>query len=194
MSVKLNAYSTQVIDAILCVQFLVAWAGEAMAEPSRLDWWRTDLVDEGGGGDLLARLLPQTHQWAAFCAARQAAIQVDREMRLRLSNADSVQTLFFWGFDIDEKLTDRLADHKRSRSSVGESLSFPLDLTAKFSAESFAEAIRIPGQTVEFQVVPDGRELHGALPESLELRAQKLAAALLPLAESYPMPFYRVEG
>lgn len=94
----------------------------------------------------------------------------------------------------ERRKSDRLADHKRSRRSVSESLPLLLDLTAKFSTEALVEAIRIPGQLGEFQVVPGGRELRGPMPDAVELRAQKLAAALAPLAESYPLPFYRVEG
>jgi hypothetical protein len=190
----LSKPSTQTLDAVLSFQFLVGWAGEGLSEPKRLDWWRTDLVDQGGGGDLLHRLLPKTHEWAAFCAVRQAAIQVDRQQRQEVANSDAVRTLFFWGFEINEALSDRLADHKRLGQSVSEVLALPMDLAAKFSADAFADTVRIPGQVAEFKVVPGGRELAGNMPESLELRAQKLVAALVPLAESYPMPFYRVEG
>jgi len=69
-----------------------------------------------------------------------------------------------------------------------------MDLAVSFSASVFEDTVRIPGQSAEFKVVPGGRELVGNRPESIELRAQKLVAALVPLAESYPMPFYRVEG
>ena len=165
-----------------------------MSEPKRLDWWRTDLVDEGGGGDLLRRLLPKTYQWAALTAVRQAAIQVDRQMRLEISNSDAVRTLFFWGFELDEALSDRLAEHKRMHNPVNEAMAFPMDLKAPFAATRFADAVRIPNQRVEFKVLPSGRELLETPPESPELRAQQLVAALLPLAESYPMPFYRVKG
>ncbi len=150
------------LDAILALQLTVAWAGEGLADPKRLDWWRTDLVDPMGGGDLFARLFPKTHRWASLEAVRKAAIQVDREARLGLAKPDQVRTLFFWGFALDEKLMERLAPHKQS----GE---------------------------VPYRVVPGGRELTGAVPDTPELRAQCLAAALLPLADNYPTPFVRVE-
>ncbi len=107
------------LDAILALQLTVAWAGEGLADPKRLDWWRTDLVDPMGGGDLFARLFPKTHR--------------------------------------------------------------------------LEEALRIPGREVPYRVVPGGRELTGAVPDTPELRAQCLAAALLPLADNYPTPFVRVE-
>jgi len=47
-----------ILDTVLALQLTVAWAGEGLSEPPRLGWWQTDLVDELGGGDLLARLLP----------------------------------------------------------------------------------------------------------------------------------------
>lgn len=45
-------------DFILALQFTVAWAGEGRSQPKRLGWWDTDLIDEAGGGDFLARLTP----------------------------------------------------------------------------------------------------------------------------------------
>lgn len=65
--------SSEVLDEILAIQFLVGWAGEGRSEPPRLGWWATDLVDEFGGGDFLKRLLPNTHKWAALEAVREAA-------------------------------------------------------------------------------------------------------------------------
>jgi hypothetical protein len=46
------------LDELLALQLTVAWAGEAAGEPTRLGWWKTDLVDAQGGGDLFARLTP----------------------------------------------------------------------------------------------------------------------------------------
>jgi hypothetical protein len=37
-----------ILDKILALQIMVAWAGEGACEPKRLDWWRTDLIDELG--------------------------------------------------------------------------------------------------------------------------------------------------
>jgi hypothetical protein len=63
------------LDEILALQITAAWAGEGACVPPRLGWWRTDLVDPAGGGDLLARLLPKTHAWASIEAVREAAIR-----------------------------------------------------------------------------------------------------------------------
>ena len=122
------------LDAILALQMTIAWAGEGLCEPKRLDWWRTDLIDEAGGGDLLKRLLPKTYQWAALEAVRAAAIQIDRRERAKLAKPDALRTLFFWGVLVDEQLSDRLADHKRNASSQmpSEILPLPIELGISF--------------------------------------------------------------
>ena len=181
------------LDTILALQLTVAWADEGLSDPKRLDWWRTDLVDELGGGDLFARLLPKTHRWASLEAVRKVAIQVDRETRLGMAKPDQVRTLFFWGFAIDEKLAEQLALHKRSGKVPLEVLPFPVSPDAIFARPELEEALRMPGHDIPYKVVPGGRELTGAVPETSELRAQYLTAALLPLADNYSTPFIRVE-
>lgn len=188
-----NTYQNM-LDAILALQMTVAWAGEGLCAPKRLDWWRTDLVDELGGGDLFQRLFPKTHQWASLEAVRKVAIQQDRQARLDMAKPDQVRTLFFWGFAIDERLAERLTFHKRNGKPPMEVLSFPVEVYGTFSKADFEEAICIPGQKIDFKVVPSGREIADEMPESLNLCAQKLTAGLLPLTNSYPMPFYRIKG
>jgi hypothetical protein len=191
----LNA-TNDTIDKILTLQIMVAWAGEGGCEPKRLDWWRTDLIDEYGGGDLLQRLLPKTHLWASLEAVRLATIQVDRRKRQEMAQPDTVRSLFFWGFEIDEKLAERLAFHKQNKNKLTplEALPyFTINITQPFSETEFEEAIRIPNQKINFTVVPNGREIVGEIVTDLELRAKKLAAALLPLTDSYTMPFYRLQ-
>lgn len=191
----LNA-TNATFDKILTLQIMVAWAGEGGCEPKRLDWWRTDLIDEYGGGDLLQRLLPKTHLWASLEAVRLATIQVDRRKRQEMAQPDTVRSLFFWGFEIDEKLAERLAFHKQNKNKLTplEALPyFTINITQPFSETEFEEAIRIPNQKINFTVVPNGREIVGEIVTDLELRAKKLAAALLPLTDSYTMPFYRLQ-
>lgn len=181
------------LDNILTLQVIVAWAGEGDCDPKRLNWWRTDLIDENGGGDLLQRLFPKTHLWASLEAVRQAAIQQDRRKRLGMAKPDAVRTLFFWGFSVDEQLTERLAFHKQSGVNPVDALPFSLDIYQPFSQADFEEAISVPHQKVDFKVVPSGREIFGEMLKALDERAKKLAFALLPVVESYPMPFYRLE-
>lgn len=192
-SMRMPMISTMELDGLLSFQLLVAWVGEGLSEPQRLNWWRTDLIDESGGGDFLARLLPKTHRWAALSAVRQAAIQVDRQMRLEISNPDSLRTLFFWGFEIDEARSDRLADHKRLKAEISEVVPALSNLQEIFSVDRFKGILQSQPHQVKYNILPSGREISGTIPDSLEQQMQMLMSALFPLAERYPMPFYRIE-
>lgn len=179
-------------DAILALQLTVAWAGEGRCEPSRLGWWQTDLVDPAGGGDLLARLLPRTHAWAGLQAVREAARRADAQLRRQVADPDRVRTLFFLGFDVDERLDERLAELKRGGAAPADALPLPVDLGAPFDRAALEPALRRPGAEPAYQVAPGGRELRGPAPAAQDLLVQQLAAALLPFPSLYPLPFYRV--
>ncbi len=181
------------LDSILALQLTVAWAGEGLSHPKRLDWWETDLIDPDGGGDLLSRLFPRTHRWASLEAARIAALQADSKARQSMARPDAVRTLFFWGFETDEALRDRLRFHNGSGKNPMDALPMPVDVSADFNRADIEDALRLPGQEVDFKVVPGGRELKGPLPASIDLMAKRLAAALLPLVSDYPAPFFRIE-
>ncbi len=193
-AVAVAAISTGVLDQILAIQFTVAWAGEALSMPPRLGWWRTDVCDEAGGGDLLDRLLPRTHAWAALQLARHAARLVDDQSRLALPGPDQVRTLFSMGFDLDERLEERILVLKRQRVPPANALPFALDLGATFERTRFETAARGGAAAPSWDVVPGGRQLHGLVPDAPEVVVQNLAAAILPLADRYPMPFYRVHA
>lgn len=187
--------SSSTLDIILALQMTIAWAGEGLCEPKRLDWWRTDLIDEAGGGDLFQRLFPKTYQWASLEAVREAAIQRDQRERAKLARPDELRTLFFWGVLLDEQLSDRLTEHKLNVSDQkpSEILPFPLELGDPFTHSALEAALSLPKGKVETKVVPGGRLLVENGSESLEVKARKLAAALLPLGDSYSMPMYRIE-
>ena len=183
--------SPDALDAVLAAQLTVAWAGEAKCEPRRLGWWDTDLVDEAGGGDFLARLLPQTHAWAALEAVREAGRRLDAKARAKMGDADKLRTLFFLGFEVDEQLADRLAAHKRGVTPPMKALPLPL-LAAPFSKDALITALR--GGDVQFTVVPGGRLLKGQRPPAVDMMVARLATGLVPLADQYPLPFYKAEG
>jgi hypothetical protein len=184
----------EVLDTVLALQLTIAWAGEGKCAPPRLAWWNTDLIDESGGGDLLKRLLPQTHAWAALEAVREAARRVDERARSKMAHPDKMRTLFFLGFEIDEQVSDRLAALKRQGKPPAESLPLPLRLTADFSREALVAALRsLQARDATFDVVPGGRQLKGEKPEAPEDLVCRLAAALVPLAEQYPLPFLRLD-
>lgn len=187
---------TSQLDAVLGLQLLVAWAGEGLSEPPRMGWWRTDLIDLDGGGDLFHRLFPKTHEWASLQGVREAAIQADLRKRAELAQSDRVRSLFFWGAFIDEQLAERLEELKKhlGHSSAEMLLGLPLSFKQAFDKEKFEEAIYCSGDKVDFKITPAGREIKIEQTESIENCAKKLAAALLPLSNDYPMPFYRLEN
>ena len=156
----------EALDAVLGLQFTVAWAGEGRCSPRRLGWWETDLVAEAGGGD-----------------------------------RDRLRTLFFLGIELDEQLGDRLGALKRAGRPPAEALALPLGLGDEFSPEAFAAAVLSGAEddshaatagAASFTTVPNGRQMKGAPPATPEVLVRRLAAALVPLAADYPMPFFSV--
>lgn len=180
------------LDVVLSVQLTVAWAGEGRCSPRRLGWWDTDLIDPAGGGDFFARLMPRTHGWAALEAAREAARRTDAKARSKLADPDKIRTIYFLGFEFDERLGDRLRVLKTAGRPPAEVLPLRLPLTAEFDKSKLASTLG--GGDVRFTVVPGGRQLKGKRPDAPAAMVAHLAAALVPLAEQYPLPFYKLEA
>ncbi len=180
------------LDEILALQLTVAWAGEGRCEPPRLGWWQTDLVDPAGGGDLLERLLPRTHAWASLEAVREAARRTDAEARRKHADAERLRTLFHLGFELDERLDERLAQHKRHGTAPHAALPSLIPTAGPLDERDLAALLRPASSAGEIRIVPGGRELRGPPPAAPELMARHLAAALIPLAPQYPLPFYRM--
>ncbi|HEY4014312.1 MAG TPA: BREX-6 system BrxE protein [Polyangiaceae bacterium] len=185
-------FPDETLDAILALQVTLAWAGEGRCSPKRLGWWDTDLINQDGGGDFFARLLPQTHQWASLEAVREAARRSDAKARGKMADPDKMRTIYFLGFELDEQLGDRLAAHKRTARQPAEALPLPIPLTEDFSREKLISLLH--GADVAFSTVPNGRELKGKRPDAPDVLVSRLAAALVPLADQYPLPFFRLEG
>lgn len=141
----------------------------------------------------MARLLPQTHQWASLEAVREAAIRTDAKARAQMPDPDKLRTLFFLGFDLDEQLAERLAHHKRSGEAPEKTLPLPVALDAVFSADAIVDALSTATLKSDHNVVPGGRQMKGTIPEEPALLVRQLAAALVPFAEKYPMPFHGVK-
>lgn len=180
------------LDTIIAYQFTIAWAGEGLSQPPRLKWWRTDLVDEAAGGDLMQRLAPRTHLWASLEAVREAAILTDRKARQRMADPDRVRTLFFWGFEVDELLTERIRQLKWSLQEPARALPIPCPLTADFDRGRLEQAVRDHAPETAYTVQVSGRELKAALPDDLATAAKMLFGAMLPFSAEYPAPFFRV--
>ena len=117
----LTAIPTATLDRVLTAQLAVAWAGES-GETRCLGWWRTDHASEFGGEDLFRRLLPTTWRWAVLQALREVARRHDERGRLRDHDADRLVSLFHLGFEVDEKLDERLQDLKRAGRDPVEAL------------------------------------------------------------------------
>ena len=188
----LSAPTTAEVDLLLTAQLAVAWAGEGhVGEEPRLGWWRSDLTSEFGGRDLFERLLPRTHRWAVFQAVREAARRTDAELRERANNPDGVTSLYSLGFDLDERVDERLLALKRGELPPEAALP---DLHAVVSdtwnPAVFTAWLQSHGKA-EHKVEPLGRRLVGPQPEVLGELVRRLVGALYPLAPAYPLPHYR---
>jgi hypothetical protein len=188
--------ATSDLDQALTAQTVVAWAGEGGEKP-RLGWWQTDLVSEYGGEDLLKRLLPRTWPWAMLQAVREAARRKDEELRGKDSDPDQLVTLFRFGFELDEQIEERLQAYKRGGLSpvdalpgLGEVMGGTLHQL--WDRAQFLQWVEAHGP-VQAEAVPTGRQLKGAMPAGLDRRVAQLVAALAPLADSYPLPHFRVK-
>lgn len=188
------------LDRILTRQILVAWAGERGEEP-RLGWWRTDLISEFGGADLLKQILPTTWAWAILQAVREAARRADTARRSQGHDPDRLVTLYSLGFALDERLDERLLDLKRTGRPPTEVLPglkalLPEDwsqddaLDLEWDPAPFTAWVAEHG-SVQPITEPVGRRLKGAAPADPEQLTAQLTAALLPLADAYPMPHFR---
>lgn len=183
------------LDRILALQLTVAWAGESHGEPAHLGWWATSLSDPDGGGDFLKRMLPRTHVWATLGAMREAARRADERARARTATPDALVTLYHFGFEWDEALRERLDEHKRSAAAPAAALGPMYDIQPAFDRAAFEKHLgSLPNRgglagKITHEVVPGGRQLPGSPPPP-EVAAIHLAAALVPLAADYPLPFY----
>lgn len=179
------------LDYVLTAQLAVAWAGEGGEEP-RLGWWKTFMVHEDGGLALFADLTPATHRWVVFQGAREAARRADAAMRAGDHDPDRLYTLFRFGFEIDERLDERLLDHKRAGRDPLVALPGLKELcTAQWDAAHFADWV-VGHATVSVQGAPAGRRLTGERPSDVERQARSLVAALHPASRSYPLPHYKI--
>lgn len=177
------------IDMVLTSQLVVAWAGET-GEERRLAWWRCDLASEYGGEDLFRRLLPSTWRWAAFQGAREAARRVDEELRRRDHEPDRIVSLFSLGFELDERIEERLADLKRSGRAPDEALPGLAVTDDGWHPENFWDWVAGHGEAGG-TASPAGRRLSGSPPATVGQQVRRLVAGLAPAAESYPLPHFR---
>jgi len=176
------------LDAALTAQLVVGWAGEAGEEP-RLGWWRSDLVSEFGGADLFRRLLPATWPWAVLQGAREVARRRDAELRRQASDPDAIVSLFSLGFELDERIEERLQTLKGAGHAPEEALPGLSLVYARWRPEAFWAWVDAHGEA-ESTPAPVGRRLVGAPPADLETLMARLVAAIAPAADTYPLPHF----
>lgn len=178
------------IDFILTAQIAVGWAGEAGDDP-RLGWWRSDLVSEYGGEDLFQRLLPHTWQWAVLQGVREAARRHDAALRAEDHDPDRLLSLFNLGFELDERIEERLRDLKLDGGVPTESLPGLAEVfQPEWSRSDFTDWVEARSGA-EYTAAPVGRRIKSAPPPSPEAMVSQLVAALLPLGGEYPLPHFR---
>ena len=178
------------LDEILALQLSIAWSGEAAGDPPRLGWWKTDLVDPEGGGDLFTRLAPRTAAWTSLSLVRAAARRIDEGAREKLARGDAVLTPFHFGFLVDEQLDDRLAYHRNHEHKPTEVLGASYLIGRPWSKPAIEVLLHGLGSP-KVTITPAGRQI--AAPKASPADAAPLLfAALLPLGPTYPLPFLEV--
>lgn len=186
-----SALPDSALDQLLTAQLAVAWAGEG-GEAPRLGWWKTFMVHEDGGLALFADLTPRTSRWAVLQGAREAARRADAAARGVERESDRLFTLFRFGFEIDERLDERLLDLKRTGRDPRVALpGLASVITDRWSRDAFDDWVAGHG-AASVVVSSTGRRLTGAPPSDIEGRARALVAALHPLPRDYPMPHYKI--
>jgi hypothetical protein len=185
------------IDSLLSAQLIVAWAGEKgdAEDPAsqRLGWWQTNLVGEGAEYDL-KELLPNTWRWAMLQAVRHAAKIHDASVRAKDHDPDRLLTLYSLGFEIDEKVDERLTQFKQNSKAIEEVLPDVASMiSAGWSLDRFTSWVAKHGKESSTSV-PAGRRLKGQPPEQIQAMLGRLIAGLAPMADAYPMPHFKQEG
>ena len=105
-----------------------------------------------------------------------------------------MRTLFNLGFRIEEQLETRISILKAMEASPQPAIPLQWLTGAPFYPDALTKLLESLPPRPRYTAVLGGRELAGAeLHRPLTL-ARQLAAALLPLAERYPMPFARASA
>ena len=178
------------IDFILTAPIAVGWAGEGGEEP-RLGWWRSDLAAEFGGEDLFQRLLPNTWQWAVLQGVREAARRHDTTLRGKDHNPDRLLSLYNLGFEMDERMEERLQELKCSGVSPLDALPGLKEVLGEEWDETRFTAWVQGHASSEHTAAPVGRLIKSTPPSALARAVSQLVSALLPLGGEYPLPHFR---
>lgn len=146
------------------------------------------MYTEYGGQSLFERLCPRTMLWASLELAREAARRVDAAARKR--DTHRILSLFHFGFDLDEAISDRLAFHKRSLTPPEEVFPEFAAVTSTWDRAAF-ETWASQGERPNLTKEPVGRRLTGSPPDDPAVLSRLFVRSLVPLAKEYPCPHVR---
>ncbi len=122
--------------------------------------------------------------------AREAARRHDASVRKRDHHPDRLVSLFSLGFEIDERIDERLQELKRAGRVVSEALPGLVDVVGEnWQRDSFAQWVGAHGQPAA-ETVPAGRRIKTDPPADLRVMVDALLANLAPLSDEYPLPHY----
>lgn len=102
--------SRTALEALLTVQFNVAWAGEADCQPPRFAWWKANLSEPANGGDLMRTIAPRSWAWGALVALREAGRRADHARAGADRGGDRFVSIFRVSADVDQQLGEHLGE------------------------------------------------------------------------------------
>jgi hypothetical protein len=112
-------------------------------------------------------------------------------MRRRDHDPDRVISLYSLGFELDERVEERLQALKRSGALPGEALPVLAELMDDgWDRDRFLDWITAHGEA-DYIPAPAGRRIRGEVPSDLRQQTRYIVAALAPLQAEYPLPHFR---
>ncbi len=142
----------------------------------------------------MKELLPNTWKWAILQAVREAAKIHDAAVRSKDHDPDRLLTLYSLGFEIDEKVDERLIQFKQTGKVLENVLPDVAEMIgAEWAVDRFTAWVERHGKE-SFTAVPAGRRLKGQPPEQLSDLTKRLIGGLANLSDEYPMPHFKRDG
>lgn len=175
----------QTLDDILALQILVAKAGET----ERLNWWRIDATDEAGGGDFFQRLVGSLSPMASTEAALKGAAAKELEIMQNASIDHEMVSLFHLPGELQIQVQERWGFYKKHPEQLPEALQQLIAHDWTFESSAF-EATLAGIDKPSYERSPLGRKVRGSQPTDPIDLVKNLAAVLLPLDTTYPLPYY----
>ena len=135
------------LDRALTAQLVVAWAGESGDEESGSAGGAPTSCPSSAARIFSGGCCPSTWRWAVLQGAREAARRKDAELRRQDHDPDRILSLFSLGFELDERIDERLQDLKRSGGAPQEALPGLADgIDATWNRDRFLDWVRGHGE------------------------------------------------